>query len=234
MKNGNYQRAIDVYEQISKEYPNSSISYYLKTKTYFAQKKYAEALDNINIAIGLDSTFSDYFVSRGNIEQILLNHDNAVDDFRKAIFMDKNPYGYTGIGDILIDSFRYKEARYFYNEAFRIKQDAIISSKIAHSYFLQNNFDSAVIFYSVAIKLDPENSIIYYNRAFAKYNQGDKSGGISDLTKSIDLDSLNDMSYYIRSVIYQYLGDSINAQKDLNKAVTLGNCYAIEDIKMQK
>jgi tetratricopeptide (TPR) repeat protein len=88
-----------------------------------------------------------------------------------------------------------------------------------NSYFDQEKWDQAIIEYTAAIEIDPENAQAYANRgaAFAEQSKYDLS--LVDYNKALELDPQNAIVYYNRAIAYNYMGEYDKAIADCTKVI---------------
>ena len=82
------------------------------------------------------------------------------------------------------------------------------------------NYTEAYDQFAVASKLDPENSVYWYNRGEAAQMHGDNERAVADLTKTLSLDDDPD-AYAVRGRAYDALGQTRQAVSDYKRAVKL-------------
>ncbi len=58
---------------------------------------------------------------------------------------------------------------------------------LANQKCIAHDYAGALSLYDEAVKMDPKNYLIYYNRAIAKLNLADNAGACEDLKKSMEL-----------------------------------------------
>ena len=85
----------------------------------------------------------------------------------------------------------------------------------------QNEFVDAIAAYTKAIKVDPNNPIIYYNRGLALYHLREHQAALADFDKTIELKSDAVPAYKNRGLILMYLEDYEGAIADFEIAVQL-------------
>lgn len=61
------------------------------------------------------------------------------------------------------------------------------SFNLANQKCIAHDYTGAISLYDEAIKIEPKNYLIYYNRAIAKLNLADNKGACIDLKKSLEL-----------------------------------------------
>lgn len=93
---------------------------------------------------------------------------------------------------ISIDSKKYQELK---NNAQKyLSQTPIVSQNYiaaANNYKLMGEFDTAIKYYSDAMKLEPTNSDVYYNLGLLYFELNDFENSKKNLVKSVNLDSEN-------------------------------------------
>lgn len=84
----------------------------------------------------------------------------------------------------------------------------------------QKNYDVAIYNYTEALKIKPRDAGAYNNRAWAKYQNGNCLGGVSDATRSIEI-MPTAFNYHTRGVLYNCLGRCHEGAEDLTKSISL-------------
>lgn len=72
--------------------PKNPVLYFESGSACYKQQLFDEALKDINIAIALDSTIYSWYSSRGTILNVMGDYQKAIDDYTKAISLEKNDY----------------------------------------------------------------------------------------------------------------------------------------------
>ena len=85
-----------------------------------------------------------------------------------------------------------------------------------------------------ALKLDPQNQYLYYNRANAHMATADYRSAIADYTHAIAIDQRLAEAYFNRGLAYIHLGQRQEGISDLSKAGELGLYRAYSVIKQEK
>lgn len=98
----------------------------------------------------------------------------------------------------------------------------------AESKYNSGDYMGAIIDLTKAIKLSPNNSVLYFQRGNAKSLFKDYYGGISDSNKAIELNPNFSEAYVIRGNCYRSLEKNNIAFSDFSKAIELDkyNKYA--------
>ena len=85
----------------------------------------------------------------------------------------------------------------------------------------QNEFVDAIVAYTKAIELDPDNAIVYYNRGLALYYLRKHEAALADFDKTIELQPDAVPPYKNRALILLYLEDYDSAITDFETATQL-------------
>ena len=96
-----------------------------------------------------------------------------------------------------------------------------------NSAFLSRDYMTAIQFYSAAIRLSPNTSILFSNRARCYYLLKDFNNSLKDSKKSIEIDTSNLKGHllYVRS-----LGNISRQALDISSSLTaLSSCNALID-----
>jgi len=88
-------------------------------------------------------------------------------------------------------------------------------------------YDLAIVDFSQAIRLDPNNITTYRERGSAYADKGDYDNAIADYNQVIRLDPDNDAAYNNRGLVYANKGDYDRAITDLTQAIKLNPNIAI-------
>ncbi|MEQ9519639.1 MAG: tetratricopeptide repeat protein [Parvibaculum sp.] len=86
------------------------------------------------------------------------------------------------------------------------------------AYKNTGNLEMAIADYSAALKLSPDDALIYSNRANAYREQGRVEDALNDISKSISLNPDNPAAFYVRGLTFEVIGDVENARRDFLRA----------------
>ncbi len=94
------------------------------------------------------------------------------------------------------------------------------------SFEEQGNYEEAFKYYSIGIKLDPNNTEFYTNRGGLLLDLGKYKDAIIDLNRSIEIDPNNSRAYNNRANARVNLGDKKSGILDLSTAIKIDPNYA--------
>jgi len=88
-------------------------------------------------------------------------------------------------------------------------------------------YDRAINDLTQAIRLDPDNAIVYVERGVAYRGKGDNDRAIEDFNQAIRLDPNSTRAYFNRGSAYRNKGDNERAIEDFNQAIRIDPNYSI-------
>lgn len=89
------------------------------------------------------------------------------------------------------------------------------------AYKNTGNLEMAVIDYSSALDIAPEDSLLYSNRANALRELGKTDEALDDINRSLELNPDNPAAFYVRGLLFEMTGDTENARRDFLRAYEL-------------
>jgi tetratricopeptide (TPR) repeat protein len=138
-----------------------------------AKGNYDNALNILQAVIDNNPRNTFAIMGRGFAYQNKRNYQEAEEDFRLAISIDRNidPYAWLGLGNALYSQNRLNEAISAYNQAIRLnsKYDTAYYN-LGNALYEQNRLDEAISAYNQAIQINPSYSLADAGRrkAYAK------------------------------------------------------------------
>ncbi|WP_258222207.1 tetratricopeptide repeat protein [Brachyspira hampsonii] len=171
IKAKNYKKAIDTYKMIIKMYPDNELNCYIDiARTYEEAENYEEVVNYYNKAIEIDSGNSEYYVNIAEIYKKLENYEEAVNYYNKAIEILNEPCKYhEKLAECYERLGKYNNAIEAYKEYFKIADD------ILYQYILYINGSKLDILKKIASLYDKLNDIenrnLYYEKAIEKYRE---------------------------------------------------------------
>ena len=83
------------------------------------------------------------------------------------------------------------------------------------------NFDAAIAEFTKAIKIDPLNTMAYYNRARVREGKHDFDGAIADYSKAAEIEPMLCNAYHGRAVARRAKGNLDGAIADISKCIEI-------------
>lgn len=101
---GDYQRALNDFNQAIQDNPMFFETYYNRGMTYGKVRYFQKAIEDYNKAIELNPKCAKAYTNRGIIFKILGRYEQAIEDLKKAIDIDpRQEYAYNSLGFIYLD-----------------------------------------------------------------------------------------------------------------------------------
>ena len=166
----NYKKAIDTYKMIIKMHPDNALNYYIDiASTYKNAENYNEAIDYYNKAIEIDGKKSDYYINIAEIYKKLENYEEAINYYNKAIEILNEPCQYhEKLAECYESLGKYNNAIEAYKEYFKIADD----EPFVYTYIRGSKLDILKKIASLYEKLnDIENINLYYKKVIEKYRE---------------------------------------------------------------
>lgn len=86
------------------------------------------------------------------------------------------------------------------------------------AYKNTGNLEMAVVDYSSALELSPNDALLFSNRANAYRELNKPVEAMSDINRSIELNPQNPAAFYVRGLLFEEMGDAENARRDFLRA----------------
>ena len=150
-------------------------------------------------------------------------HDKAVEEFKKAIELDKTNYrAYNALGVAELNKIELFNAKKYFEESLKIEPDyAIAIDNLGTIHYLQNEPEKAADLFQQAINLNPKGATAYFHMAQVKAQEGDLSAAIANLNKSISLNKNSSMAYNLLGEVYKKQGNEAAAIVAFKKAAAV-------------
>lgn len=86
------------------------------------------------------------------------------------------------------------------------------------AYKNTGNLEMAVVDYSSALDLSPEDALLFSNRANVYRELNRPVEAMSDINRSIELNPQNPAAFYVRGLLFEALGNREDARRDFLRA----------------
>ena len=195
----NYNNAIELYNEIIPKFPYDDNIFYKKGICLENMEEYQEALKNFEQGLDINKSNIDCIYHKGYCCDILNNKKEALkcyDDIIKS--KEKN-----------IDN--------------KIKEDCLIlKSKILID---DEKYDDALQGLNEALRLNPDNSYIYFYKGFINNKKGEHQEALNNYLKSIEINNKDKIIYYNLGLAYLEISDFEKSLNYLNKSFELDNTF---------
>lgn len=185
-------------------------------KKYYNKENYTDAITDFTDVINLGGGTAEIYNLRGLSYYNLENpdYDAALNDFNKAIQLDKN----------FADAYAARAAVYLKQDK---KDDAITNfMQAGKKHLFAQNYDEAREAFNLVLELDPKNGEVYYRLGQLEDNQSRWQEAINNYDKAIELNYAEDYVYTERGSTKCMLHKYDDAIKDFNKALEIDVTHA--------
>lgn len=188
---------------------DSSYYHRLKGSLYCLLEDYKNALDELNLAISLNSKVSDSYAWRGWVKTELGDIMGAAQDTNKAVELSPS-------------SCLALECRAHVRIRANANRGALTDIEKAINLAGKScNKHSNVVLCEY-----------HYVRAEIKLNLGDKKGAMADFDTAINYSPKESWAYFKRGEAYLQLGEKEKARKDFRKALSLNANFAVHHLNL--
>ena len=229
---GDYERAIEICNQIIKLNPSHSSSYNVLAGAKAALGDINGAIKSFAKAISLSPRDKMLYLNCASTLYNFGDFGAAISYYTKAI--EINPHDasdYFRRGHCYFNLGNTRKSIEDFNTAIYISPEIIkrFGSTASVKFYL-GEYTEAIVEFDKQIVLDSDNSKLYYYRGLAKFRIERNEDALHDFNISINLDPRFSGAYYDRGLTKARLGDIDDAIKDFNMAISLNpeytNAYA--------
>ena len=231
VENQDYESAEQIFTELIAEDDADYNAYNNRAIARYQQKKYNEALLDVNKALSLNDEDEDLYITRANIYYDMGDLEKAKVDLEKLITEgSKNPYVYYLFGSIKLNKKDFAGAEADLKKALELDPKHKESlTQLPVVYLLQGEHDKAIQILDDAIKLYPEPAL-YTNRGFAKLQQEKFDEALLDFDKAIYKDQYMAEAHSNRGFVLFKQGKEAEALEALDRSLKImpENAYAFK------
>jgi tetratricopeptide (TPR) repeat protein len=136
---GNYDRAIEDYDQALRLDPGYALSYYNRGDAYRRLGEYRQAIEDYDQALRLDPGYAEAYHNRGNVYGVLGEHNRAIKNYDQALLVNPGRADiYYNRGNSYLRLGNYRRAIEDYDQTLRINPgyaSTYYNRAIAHCLF---------------------------------------------------------------------------------------------------
>jgi mitochondrial import receptor subunit TOM70 len=184
-----FEAALACYDKVQKLEPNNSRIYVKKAGVKMDSADFETALEYLNKALEIDSSFVDAMFHRANLYMLQRKVEEAKSDLEKCVSKQpNNVMARLRLASIMAAMDDYDGAM---NQVNKAKEYEPLNSEV-HSYrgelcFTRNEMKEAAEAFEHAIQLEPTNPTPYINAAMVVLNTPPSPGMMLDTTKAISM-----------------------------------------------
>lgn len=186
---GDYTNAFTAFNKAQEFMPTSALPFFGLANTYFADKKYADALKLYQKALTIDNKLAPAYRKLGDTYRLLGREKEAIAAYKNAIL-----YGYNTLetrfwlGTLMLDTKQLEEAVEQLEAVAKEMPKAEVFISIGMGYEKLKRDMSAIEAYQKAIDADPNSALAYYRLADVYLSQREYTKAKEAYEKAIALD----------------------------------------------
>ena len=193
-----------------------------------ANRRWAEAIDDLTEAIRVQPAGADLWCSRGLARHGAGDEAGAMRDYDEALRLDPSyRWAYVNRGRSRQSLGDLDGAIREYDEALRLDPGfakAIGNRGVARKK--KGDLDGALRDFDEAIRLDPSNAVSWANRANVKRARGDLDGALADNNEALHLRRDYAHGLVDRALTHRKRGEPVNASRDFEAAIEADPYFA--------
>jgi protein O-GlcNAc transferase len=186
---GSLMEAEQLYREVLRTQPRDFNALHLLGVVHHQRGRHADALDQIDAALTVNSATADAHNNRGNVLVALKRFDEAVASYGRAIAL-KPDYAeaFVGRANALHELKKFEDALKSCEKALALKPDhAEACYNFGNSLAALKRFDEALVQYNRAIALNPNNGEVFNNRGGVLQELAQYDAALKDFDKAISL-----------------------------------------------
>lgn len=222
---GDYQKAIEYFNQAIELKKNFAVAYTDRCLAYLQLQDYHQAITDCTQAINFAPDNSEAYLNRGVALYREGDYPAAIVNHNRAIALKPHDFrAYYNRGLALAGNGKDSEAILDFNLALtQIPQiNRLLLADIYNdrglTHFLLKDLQAAMLDFNLAIRLNANDYRAYFNRGCACGRNGDDFGAVRDFSQVIRLNPSNAQAYVNRGIARYRLGYHQRAMSDLQKA----------------
>ena len=202
-----FESAIQDYSKAIQLDPSDADYYDDRAFCYCNLEDFEPAIEDFNKAIQLDPTHAIYYYGRAFCYRNLEDFESAIQDYKQALKKDQGEFNDDSISDIQA---KIKECEE------RLEHQLSSNSGVAKK---KSTDTKEIQDYTKAIKKDPNNTHLYFERAVCYEKLEDFESAIQDYSRAIQLEPTEARYYSFRGNCYRNLQEYDLAIQDYTKVI---------------
>jgi tetratricopeptide (TPR) repeat protein/V8-like Glu-specific endopeptidase len=186
--------------------PQSIAAYTARADLYINQAKYNLALPDLTKSIQLEPKNNEHYFQRAVLYYLAGEPQTAIADLDRAIAIKPLANYYSMRGLRAENLGQYERAIADHNKSIELAQNPNEKSKYTVSlglnYFQQGKYDLALASLNTAIKLNPQSTFAYADRAKLFERLGSDPQALADVNTALKLDPEDQIAYLVMARLY--------------------------------
>ncbi len=208
-------------------HPENAALYYKRSQIFMQKNNIKQAFDDINKAVSIDSTKTDYYLMLADVSFKGLQIQKAIDAFKKAISVDpKSKEAHLKLSELYLYIKAYTPCLSEANEAL------MIDKNIAKAYFIKGfayketaDTPKAISSFQTAVEIQSEYYDAYIQLGNIEAARKHKIA-LQYYNNALRLQPNSTEALYNRGLLFQNMGELDKALEDYNSILKTDNNYA--------
>ncbi|KAJ5066190.1 hsp70-hsp90 organizing protein [Anaeramoeba ignava] len=221
-RNKEFDKALECYDEAITLYPNEMSFYNNKAAVYVEMKEYEKCHETLDQAIEYGRKIyapfpeiAKLFARKGNAYRKNGDLKSAIEMYKKSLTEDRT----ASVLDLLNKTEReFKEQERL---AYLDPEKSLEAKKRGNEFFGQQKYPEAIKEYTEAIARNPDDHILYSNRAAAYTKLGEYPSAIKDCDKCIELDPTFIKGYIRKGLAHYFVKEYHKSIEYYEKALSI-------------
>lgn len=222
-RNANAQKrwndAIKQFDHVIKLASDYSSGYSFRATSFFAQRKYDKAIDDVIKALSIDGDDKAFYFMQTLADSALTQTTTKL-KIQKVKEPNDNRWNYY-LGIVYEHVNKYNNATAYYKEALNKESSAAIANRLANCYNELGDYEKAMSYCNQAISLDSMDMNYILLKANIEDNAGKTKDAIATMSSIIEQTPDNAYGYYRRGWFKDHSGDVDGAIDDYTLSIAL-------------
>ena len=236
-KNQRYEEAKELYKKILQHNSSDANAHHLISLIYMAEGNFAEAKENIEMAIKEAPEQAIFHSNHGALLHSMGDNPSAVSALKKSLKIDKKLFqSYYSLGVVYSDLNDYEKAVSSYQKALELNKESAATHNNLANIFSNTNNPEAEYHYKKLIELEPNEVYPRLNMANYLIKKNRYKDSIRVLNELVDMDIATKEVFNSLGVSYKGLDDEARALDMFEKAVEIDGNFELarENLKILK
>ena len=217
----NLEKAAEFYAKALEMEPDNIMVIESHGATCLELGRLEDAMSDFQYALEIDPGSPDALYGRGHTFFQMEKIAEAKNDLHKVVELDpENALAWSMLGQIMLYDGDYPQAIAFLNKALEVDADILIYAFRGQAKMGMEDYDAAVLDFTLALEFEPEEPDYYYYRGMSYFTLDRYQEAVNDFNEAAKLDPDWD-DYRVRGIAYSQLLMFEEAISDLTRAIRL-------------
>lgn len=222
-RNANAQKrwddAVKQFDHVIRLASDYSSAYSFRAVSFFNQKKYDKAIDDVVTALSIDGDNKAFYFMQILADSALVQTATKL-KIQEVKAPNDNRWSYY-LGIVYEHTDKYNNAITYYKEALDKESSDVIANRLANCYDELGNYEKALLYCNQAISLDSTDADHIFLKATIEDNAGRTKEAIATMDAFLQQNPDNSFGYYRRGWFKDHWGDIDGAIEDYTLSIAM-------------